>query len=97
MMAYFLDGVERELGSPVSVKTKMALDAFRRQLSEGRIIRRHKRFEQELEIFLQSEPFLRGAAERYLTKKIGPAIEAAIAALEQARSFLAKVRTKRRA
>jgi hypothetical protein len=97
MIEDLLDGVERELRSSVPVKTRVALNAFRMRLSEGRVARRREHFEQELDTFLQSEPFLRAATKRYLRKKMLPAIAAAIAALKRALPFLAKDAINRRA
>lgn len=94
VMKGLLDGVQRELGSTVSIKTKAALDAFRKRLDETPVSRRRKPFEQELEAFLQSERALRDATERYLCKRISPAIEAAVAAMKRAQPFLAKDKNK---
>jgi len=94
-MEELLDGVQQELGSTVPIKTKVALDTFRKRLDETLVARRRKRFEQELEAFLQSKRALRAAAKRYLRKKIPPAIEAAVAVMKQALAVLAKYKTKR--
>ena len=95
-MEDLLDGVEGELRPSVPVKTMDALNEFRMRLRETRLTRR-KDFERELEAFLQSEPFLRTASERYLRKKITPVSKTAIAALKRAESFLAKARINKRA
>src|ERR1700730_17189256 len=90
LMLDLLDGVQRELGSMVQTETKATLDAFREHLDESSALRKRKRFEQELEAFLQSSPALRGASERYVCEKIPPAIDAAVAALMRALPFLTK-------
>jgi hypothetical protein len=97
IMEDLLDGVERELRSSVPVKIRVALNTFRLRLSESRVAKRRKHFEQELEAFLQSEPFLRAATKRYLRKKIPSAIERAVATIKRALAFLTTDRTKRRA
>jgi hypothetical protein len=96
VMEELLDGVQQELGSTVPIKTKVALNTFRRRLHSTLVARRRKRFEQELEAFLQSKRALRVAAERYVCKKIPPAIEAAIAVLKRAQRLLAKGKGKRK-
>jgi hypothetical protein len=94
LMKELLDGVQRELGSRISRKAKDALDAFRKRLDETPGSRRRKRFEQELEAFLQSKRALRAATERYLCKRISPAIEAALAALKRASPFSRRINVK---
>jgi hypothetical protein len=89
-MIELLDGVQRELGSAISNKTKAALDAFRERICETSAAPRRKRFERELEAFLQSKPALRAASERYVCEKIPPAIEAAVGALMRALPLLKK-------
>ena len=93
-MAGLIDGVQRELGSTIPTKTKVALHTFRKRLGENQGARKRKRFEQELEAFLQSNRALRAAASRYLRKKMPPVIKAAISALKRARRLLAKARRK---
>ncbi len=93
-MEELLDGVQRELGSTVLIRTKAALDAFRKRLAETRVARRRKRFEKELEAFLQSDRALRAATVRHLRKKMPPVIEAAVAALNEALPLLAEYKTK---
>jgi len=52
-MEGLIDGVQGELGSTIPTKTKAALHAFRKRLEENLGERKRKRFEQELEAFLQ--------------------------------------------
>ncbi len=94
-MEELIDGVQGELGSTIPTKTKVALHTFRKRLDENLGDRRRKRFEQELEAFLQSKRALRAASKRYLRKKIPPAIKAAIGALKRARRLLAQGKRKR--
>ena len=89
-MDELIDGVQGELGSTIPTKTKVALHTFRKRLDENLGGRRRKRFEQELEAFLQSKRALRAASKRYLRKKMSPAIKAAIATLKRARRLLAQ-------
>lgn len=63
-MQDLLDGVEKELGSPVAT-----FQLFRVRLNGHGIARKRKEFERDLEAFLESKPFLRAATQRYLRKK----------------------------
>jgi transketolase len=89
-MEELIDGVRRELRSTIPTKTRTVLHTFRKRLKERLGGRRRKRFEQELETFLQSKPALRAASKRYLRKKMPPLIKAAIATLKRARRLLAQ-------
>jgi len=95
-MEDLLDGVEEELRFAAPIKIKGSLNIFRTRLKEARTIRKRRHFEQELEAFLQSEPCLRGAAKRYLRKKITPALEAVVAATKRALQLLEKAKRSRR-
>ena len=88
-MPDFIDGVERELRLPAPRKTKVILEAFRTRLAKAGTIKSRKRFERELESFLQSDSALRAAATRYLRKKIPPIVAAAVETLKRAEPFLA--------
>ena len=96
VMREFIDGVERELGPSIPANTKIALSAFRRRLNERGIAPRRKRFERELEAFLESEPVLEAAATQYLRKKIRPAVEEAVVLLKRVETILAKASKKKR-
>jgi len=87
-MEELTDGVQGELGSMIPTKTRAALHTFRKRLEEKLGGRRRKRFEQELEAFLQSKPALRAASKRYLRKRMRPVMKAAIATLKRARRLL---------
>ena len=89
-MEDFLDGVERKLRPSAPLKAKVTLNAFRKRLSEGHVARRRKRFEKELEAFLQSEPYLRAATKRYLKEKTIAAVGKAMKLLKRAAAVLAK-------
>jgi hypothetical protein len=67
-----IDGVQGELGIRVP-----ALDKFRARLDEARLSQERKPFDQEIEAFLDSQPFLREAAQRYLSKKASGLLEKA--------------------
>jgi len=89
-MKELIDGVQGELGPTIPTKTSVVLHTFRKRLDEKLGGRKRKRFEQELEAFLQSKRSLRAASKRYLRKKMSPAIRAAIAALKRAQRLLAQ-------
>jgi len=79
-----IDGVQGEVGMPIS-----ALEEFRARIDNAAPIpEKRKLFEDDIEAFLASQPFLREAASRYLGKKSSEAIESANALLERARQFL---------
>jgi IS5 family transposase len=89
-MEEIIDGVQGELGSTIPAKTRGALDTFRKRLEQNLGGRRRKRFEQELEAFLQSKRGLRAATKRYLRKRMRTVIKATIATLKRARRQLAQ-------
>ena len=82
-MEELLDGIERELRSSAPARTRLALNAFRVRLRAARIAGGQKRFEQELERFIDADFAVRGAAERYISTIMAPAIEAANVALKK--------------
>ena len=88
-----IDGVEQEVHRTARIDIKSSLNAFRTRLKEVRTIQKRRHFEQDLEAFLESKRFLRGAAERYVCKKMTPALEAATAAINRANTILAKAKT----
>lgn len=90
LMQDLLDGIEKELGSPVST-----FQLFRERLNEHRIAPKRKQFERDLEAFLESKPFLRAATRRYLRKKAEPALETANVLLRKAEDLLAQWKSKR--
>jgi hypothetical protein len=86
VLGELIDGVQSEVGMPIP-----ALDEFRTRLNEAAAdAQTRKRFEDELEAFLHSQPFLREAATQSLRKEASPLIEAATALLKDARRFLPK-------
>lgn len=89
-MEELIDGVQGELGFTIPTKTRAALHTFRKHLEENLGGRRRKRFEQELEAFLQSKRALRAASKRYLRKKMRRTIKAVTATLKRARRLLAQ-------
>ena len=82
-MEGLIDGIERRLPSSASARTRLALNAFRARLKARRIAGGQKRFEQELEDFIQNNVAVRGAAERHLCSIMIPAVEAAHVALKK--------------
>jgi hypothetical protein len=87
-MGDFLDGLERELPVAVSAKTRVMLKTFKSRLNKDSVKRRQKRFEQELETFLQSKSYLRAASRRHILKIMPPILDAAVAAVKKAAPFL---------
>jgi hypothetical protein len=79
-----IDGVQAEVGMPIP-----ALEEFRARLNDAApVAEQRKSFEDEAEAFLDSQPFLREAASRYLGRKVSSAIQAATAAMKEAQRFL---------
>jgi hypothetical protein len=93
-MEDFLDGVESHLRSSTPARTRLALNAFRVRLKAARIAGGRKRFEQELESFIDKNLAVRGAAEQYLSSIMVPAIEAANVALKRADRILTRARAR---
>ena len=89
-MEGLIGGVQAEMGAGIPPKTRAAIDTFRERLEENLSGRGRKRFEQELEAFLQSNRSLRAASKRYLDKKIRLAVKAAIVELKRMRRLLAQ-------
>jgi hypothetical protein len=89
-----LDGVLRELGPGISDETRCEIISLRRRLDEPFPARTRKRFERELEEFLDSKLVLKAATKRYLGKKTISVVEAAEAALKQAEAVLQQYREK---
>jgi hypothetical protein len=90
MIEDLLDAIEGELRTSVPAKTKLTLNALRSRLGERDITRRRKRFDQELDELLTSDPFLRAATKRYFRRKVPQAIAEALVVLERAKVYLAK-------
>jgi hypothetical protein len=80
----FVDDIEREL------------NAFRKRLDEDHDSRRRKQFDRDLDVFIESKPYLKVAVTRHLRRQIRPAVKAAMVALEEAKVVLAKYRKKKR-
>jgi hypothetical protein len=83
-LAELLNGVQRELGSTIPAKTKLALNSLRKELKGAIPARKRKRFERELGAFLHSTHRLRTATRKYLRKKAFPALKDAASALKRA-------------
>jgi hypothetical protein len=76
-----IDGVQSEVGMPIP-----ALEEFRKRIEAAAPIpEKRKAFEDEIEVFLDSQPFLREAASRHLGAKAAQAIESGAALLERVR------------
>jgi hypothetical protein len=92
----FVDDIERELGATAPADSLAALNAFRKRLDEDLDSRRRKRFDRDLDAFIESKPYLKVAVTRHLRRQIRPAVKAAMVALEEAKVVLAKYRKKKR-
>jgi hypothetical protein len=94
VMEDFLDGIERQLPSSAPARTTLALNAFRLRLKAPRVAGGRKRFEQELEAFIDKNLAVRGAAERHLSTTMVRSVEAADVALRRADKILARARAR---
>ena len=93
-MERLIAGAQRELRSTAPAKTRAALKAFRVRLRARRITGGQKKFENELEAFLQNDPLLRAATERHLGQQVKLACERVVAVLKRMEPALAKVRAR---
>jgi hypothetical protein len=94
MFAEALAGIERELGRKAPIASRLTILKLQRRLYGHQNFRTRKQFEQDLEAFLQSRPFLRAATRRYITKKMVPLLIAAEEALREYDRFLAAAKTE---
>src|SRR5579863_9963217 len=86
MFQELTEGIQREVGMPIP-----ALEEFRERIEEAAPIpEKRKVFEDEIDAFLESQPFLRDATSRYLGAKAARAIESSAALREQVRQVLAE-------
>ena len=85
-----LNGVERQLRPSAPKRARALLAEFRVRLSALRCSSDRRRYEVELEKFLESAPYLREAAWRYLTPKVVDALKTATEAAKLASSALAE-------
>ena len=69
VMDDLLYGALRELSSSAPREARVALNDLRARLKPIRTTRQLRRFEQEVETFLQSKPFPRGAAQDISTRR----------------------------
>jgi hypothetical protein len=84
-------GVEGEVGVPIP-----ALEEFRAHINEAApVAEKRKDFEDQLEAFLDSQPFLREATSRYLGREAAKVIGPAAAVLRREQPFLPKDETTR--
>jgi hypothetical protein len=82
----WIDGVRGEVGMPIP-----ALEEFRSRIDEAApSAEKRKVFEDEFQACVDSQPFLREATSRYLSKKASAAIASATALLARARQVLPK-------
>jgi hypothetical protein len=92
-MQRLIDGAESELRSLARAKTRAGLSKFRVRLRARRIAGGQKKFETELEAFLQGDPLLRAATQRYLDKQVKLACEQMVAVLKGVEAAVARFGT----
>ena len=63
-----IDNVERELRPSTPAKSRVALNDFRIRINRDHVKRRRKRFQNDLDKLLETEPFLYAAANRFMKK-----------------------------
>jgi hypothetical protein len=90
LMEGLIAGTDRELRPSAPAKTRVGLKAFRVRLSRRRLPGGRKRFEEELEAFLQSDPVLRAATKRYLGRKTKRAAERLVVVLKKVEAVVKK-------
>jgi hypothetical protein len=95
VMEGLIKGAESEFRSSTPAKTRMALNEFRLRLRARRVAGGQKKFEKELEAFLQRDPLLRAATERHLVKQIKLTCDRMVTVLKKVEPALADFRKKR--
>jgi hypothetical protein len=90
IMEDLLDGIEGELRPSTRLRAKKSLRPFRTRLSRSLTARERKRFERELEAFLQGEPIVRAASKRFLKKRVNEVVGRAVLTLKRAETVLKK-------
>lgn len=93
-MEEILDGIQRELGSKVSAKTKVKLDSLRELLNHATTARKRKQFKREIDSFVESTQAVRAASERYIVKVGIPILRATTATLKRMIRVLKKAKNK---
>jgi len=94
MILGLLDGVEKQLRPSAPKRARARLAEFRALAPAVRTTSDRRRYEVKLERFLQSAPYLRGAARRYLTPRAVAALHAATDAIKLASATLRKYRAQ---
>jgi hypothetical protein len=94
VMDDLLHGASRELSSSATRGARAALNELRARLKPIRTTRKLRRFEREVETFLQSKAFLRAATQRYLDKRARRLVKAAHATLKRAHAAILKYKSK---
>jgi hypothetical protein len=90
IIAQALDGVEGGLCRSAPNKTRLALTEFRRRLDSVASTRERKRFERDLDAFVESKPHLRAAFGRYVSKRLIAFCEELARASKKVQRILAK-------
>jgi|SRR5579862_2543751 len=90
VMDDLLEGALGELSPSAPRGARAALNELRARLKPIRTTRQLRRFEREVEAFLQGKPFLRAATQRYLGKETLRLAKAAHATLKRAYAAILK-------
>jgi hypothetical protein len=77
IMLELLDGIERELPSNVSNAIPEKLSILRNRIINKKKSASRKNIEREVDAFLESTPFLLDCSDKYIVKKLGPALDQA--------------------
>ena len=94
-MGELIDGVELHVCASAPKNATRQLKEFRILLPRKRTATTRRRYESELEKFLQSAPYLRGAAWRYLTPRAAVALQRSAKAIKQADRILSSMKKHR--
>src|SRR5205814_7532862 len=84
-----IDGVEQHLCTSAPKGAHAQLREFRRRVSGVRTAQVRQRYERTLERFLQSAPYLRGAARRYLVPQAVALLKSSRETMKRSALFLA--------
>jgi hypothetical protein len=64
----FIDNVEKELRPSAPPKSRAALNEFRTRINRDHVKRRRKRFQNDLDKLLETDPVLHAATNRFMKK-----------------------------
>jgi len=87
--------VERELRPSAPAKSKTALKEFRARVSRDHVRRRRKRFENDLDKLIETDPVLRAAMNRYTIRVLRETTKKLKAATKDLRGFTKVLKAKK--